>query len=427
MMGKTLIVNSTRDVGDQSPGDGLCFTGVFIQVGARFVRECTLRAAIEEANATTAADTINFNIAGAGPHTISPTSELPAITHPVTINGYSQPGSSPNTAAAGTNAVLKIVLDGSNIFEFVSHGLVVLASNSTVKGLVINGWPLGVILGRARQPGDHTGNILEGCFIGTDATGTTASGNGLGVGVGGTNTIIGGTTPAARNLISGNGNRGPAISLGGSLDGTGNIKVEGNLIGTSKDGIAPLRNSNFGILVHSSGNTIGGSGAARNTIAFNERDGVVVFDHSGNRILSNSIYDNGGLGIDLENDGVTVNDLFDRDTGANTLQNFPVISSATTFGALTTIQGSLHSTPKSTFTIQFFSSPAPDPSGFGEGKTFLGQTSVTTNSNGNRSFTFVPAQKVPVGSVVTATATGVGGTSEFSRARLVVEPPVIGT
>jgi hypothetical protein len=165
---------------------------------------------------------------------------------------------------------------------------------------------------------------------------------------------------------------------------------------------------------------------ARNTIAFNERDGVVVFNHSGNRILSNSIYDNGELGIDLKNNGITPNDLFDSDTGPNTFQNFPVISSATTFGASTTIQGRLHSTPNQTFTIQFFSSPAPDPSGFGEGKTFLGEIpSVTTRSNGDVSFTFTPAKAVPVGHWVTATATGVGGTSEFSRARL-VEPPVIG-
>jgi CSLREA domain-containing protein len=264
MMGKTLIVNSTRDAGDQSTGDGSCFTGVFIQVGPRFVRECTLRAAIEEANATTAADTINFNIAGAGPHTISPTTRLPFITHPVTINGYSQPGISANTAPAGTNAVLKIVLDRSDVFEPVAHGLVVLASNSTVKGLVINGFStIGVQFGSSA---DHTGNTLEGCFIGADATGTTASGNGHGVLVGGTNNVIGGTTPAARNLISGNDT---AILLGRAAS----ARVEGNLIGTSKDGIAPLRNSVFGIIVQSSGNTIGGSGAARNTIAFNGRKG----------------------------------------------------------------------------------------------------------------------------------------------------------
>jgi CSLREA domain-containing protein len=97
----TFTVNSTRDVGDNNRGDGSCFTGVFIQVGPRFARECTLRAAIEETNANdnnaTVVDTIHFSMLGAGPHTISPATTLPQITEPVVIDGYSQPGSSVNT------------------------------------------------------------------------------------------------------------------------------------------------------------------------------------------------------------------------------------------------------------------------------------------------------------------------------------------
>lgn len=147
----------------------------------------------------------------------------------------------------------------------------------------------------------------------------------------------------------------------------------------------------------------------------------------GNRILSNSIYSNAELGINLGADGVTPNDPDDPDTGPNTLQNFPNISSAVTTPtgstSSTTITGALNSTPDSTFLVQFFSSPAPDSTGFGEGKTFIGQTSVTTNANGNAPFTFVPARSVGVSWRVTATATGVGGTSEFSRSRIVVRPP----
>jgi hypothetical protein len=87
----------------------------------------------------------------------------------------------------------------------------------------------------------------------------------------------------------------------------------------------------------------------------------------------------------------------------------------------------LVSTPNSILTIQFFSSPAPDSSDFGEGKTFIGQTSVTTNANGNASFEFVPDQSVPVSWWVTTTATnGSGSSSEFSRARIVVRPPISG-
>jgi hypothetical protein len=174
-----------------------------------------------------------------------------------------------------------------------------------------------------------------------------------------------------------------------------------------------------------SGNTIGGNGAARNTIAFNGQDGVTVAGGTGNSILNNSIHSNLGLGINLSNDGVTPNDRDDPDTGPNTLQNFPAISSAVTSGGSTTVKGNLNSIPNRTFTIQFFSSlPAlADPSGFGEGKTFIAQRSVTTNRNGNAPFEFVPKQSVPVGNKVTATATNGGGsTSEFSRARIVVRP-----
>lgn len=171
-----------------------------------------------------------------------------------------------------------------------------------------------------------------------------------------------------------------------------------------------------------------------NAIAYSSVAGVWVGStgsNIGNRILSNSLYRNEGLGINLsggtENPaGVTANDPDDPDAGPDTLQNYPGISSAVTTPtgstSSTTIRGGLNSTPNSTFTVQFFSSPGAlaDPSGFGEGKTFIGQTSVSTNRLGNASFAFVPNQPVPVSWRVTATATGVGGTSEFSRSRIVV-------
>jgi hypothetical protein len=139
---------------------------------------------------------------------------------------------------------------------------------------------------------------------------------------------------------------------------------------------------------------------------------------TGNRISRNSIFGNGspgGLGIALNNDGVTANDNQDPDTGPNRLQNFPVITSAST----TTIEGRLNSRPRRTFTIQFFSNPAPNfPTGFGEGETFLGEKTVTTNDRGRASFTFATA--LTAGEFVTATATDAfGNTSEFSAARTV--------
>ena len=139
---------------------------------------------------------------------------------------------------------------------------------------------------------------------------------------------------------------------------------------------------------------------------------------TGNSVLRNSIFGNsspGGLGIALNNDGVTANDNKDPDTGRNKLQNFPVITSAST----TTVTGSLNSRPSKTFTIQFFSNPAPNfPTGFGEGETFLGEKTVTTNDRGRVSFTFATA--LTAGQIITATATDSGGnTSEFSQGRTV--------
>jgi hypothetical protein len=140
---------------------------------------------------------------------------------------------------------------------------------------------------------------------------------------------------------------------------------------------------------------------------------------TGNSVLRNSIFGNsspGGLGIALNNDGVTANDNKDPDTGRNKLQNFPVITSAST----TTIEGTLNSRPRKTFTIEFFSNPAPNsPTGFGEGETFLGQKTMTTNDRGRASFTFATSRTA--GEFVTATATDASGnTSEFSAARTVV-------
>jgi CSLREA domain-containing protein len=368
--------------------------------------QCTLRAAIQEANNTPGLDTINFNIPGSGTHTIAPTSVgLPALTDPVIINGYSQPGAKPNTLAKGNSAVLKIELSGVNAGANTS-GLVIgsNASNTVIKGLVINRFTFSGI--QTSVPSTSTGIKVEGNFIGTDASGTADLGNtyfGVALNNPSSNTV-GGTLPEARNVISGNGDDGIAIGSRGS-------KVMGNLIGTKKDGTSPLGNDSSGVHIPGDNIAVGGtaSGAA-NVIAFNGSDGVTIFSGTGNRILSNSIHSNAGLGIDLGGGGPHPNDTKDPDTGANNLQNYPVLISATTNPAdgSTTVTGKLNSRPRKTFTIQFFSNPSGS---IEEGKTFLGQKKVKTNKKGNRSFAFTTT--LPAG-FITATATGSGGTSEFS-------------
>jgi hypothetical protein len=173
---------------------------------------------------------------------------------------------------------------------------------------------------------------------------------------------------------------------------------------------------------------IGGtdSGAA-NRIAFNGGDGISLrgLDDSGTSIsiLGNSIYANDGLGIDAAEDGVTLNDPGDGDSGPNDLQNYPVLANADTVGTTTTVDGTLNSEPDETYRLEFFANTTADPSGYGEGETLLGATDVTTDAEGNAAFTvsFDTPFLVPL---VTATATdAAGNTSEFSQA-VSVGPPV---
>lgn len=399
-------VNSTGDGADKNIDDTACDANIFPGI------QCTLRAAIEEANDTPGRDLIHFNIPGSGVKTINVGSTglggLPEITNVVSIDGYTQPGASPNTLAVGNDAVLRIEINGANIGT-TAAGLEIDAANSVVRGLVINRFTAsGIVI-----YGD--GTRVEGNFIGTNPTGTLDRGNGLGLAIDGESrdNTIGGTSPEARNLISGNAQYGVYVS------GRHN-EVAGNYVGTKRSGTGALGNDFSGVFIHGgSNNTIGGaSSATANTIARNGAQGVSVAGDTstGNRILRNSIFLNAGVGIDLGNDGSTPNDPGDPDTGPNNLQNKPVLTAAVTSGGSTTIQVRLDSTPNQTFTVQFFS----NPSGTDEGKKFIGQKSVTTNSNGATGiFTFSPSQAVPVGQAITATSTRAGSTSEFSAPRTV--------
>lgn len=131
----------------------------------------SLRQAILDANASAGLDTIDFNIPGAGPHTIRPASDLPTITDSVIIDGYTQPAAVPNSnpITTGSNAVLKIELDGTNAGDR-ANGLFITGGNSVVRGLVINRFREGIVLGT------NGGNVVEGNFIGTDPTGTLRRG-----------------------------------------------------------------------------------------------------------------------------------------------------------------------------------------------------------------------------------------------------------
>jgi hypothetical protein len=428
----------------------------------------SLRQAILDSNASGGTNTITFDIPGTGPHVISPLTALPRIKSPVTIDGYTEPGSHPNTSPTGDNAVPTIVLDGAAITDLgQSLGLQVDADHSTVEGLVVQNWSgVGVVL-------IGSDDVLHGDFIGTDATGMIAQPDGLGVGVLGAGAVIGGTAAAARDLISGNAAGIGIANLAFdsfTLAPVAGSVVQNNLIGTDATGSGNLSNTIAGIAILGSGNTVGGTAAGQaNTIAFNGQAGAVLnlgvgiviaalepttgapfsVQSSGDLISGNSIYSNRSLGIGLLNIptaallplvntptanipsvvantllslnlGVTANNNSGNETGPDNLENFPDLASAVTQGGVTTIRGTLQSTPNTSFQVQLFSSPTAGPTGYGEGRAYLGETTVSTNASGMGSFVFTPSATVPVGQVIAATAIDPSNnTSEFSKAILV--------
>jgi len=271
-------------------------------------------------------------------------------------------------------------------------------------------------------------NQIVSNYVGLNPGGTAAipnSWSGVDIFTGAASNTIGAVGKG--NVISGNGNYG--IALSGS--GTSLNTVRSNLIGLNAAATAGIGNTYSGVVLFNGAktNTIGNSLAgAANMIAFNHISGIDVFDNTttGNDFNANSIFSNSNLGINLiggnENGfGVTANDLRDPDSGPNQLQNYPVLTFA---NSAAVIQGTLNSLASKPYRIDFFSSPAADASGFGEGQTWFGAVNVTTNSSGNATFNMDFPVSLTAGSVVTATATGTGagasGTSEFSAAINVV-------
>jgi hypothetical protein len=295
--------------------------------------------------------------------------------------------------------------------------------------------------------GGSDGNTVAGNYIGVNAAGDAAIPNGEeGVEVRYcANNRIGGTAAAERNLISGNSSTGVYLFNAP----TGNL-VQGNYIGTDASGNDDLGNGEHGVslitdsgssgnlgdwehglsLPHdAAGNTIGGTtiGAA-NRIAFNGGVGIRVhkptsLSNKDNPLRGNIIFANGGLGIDLDpNEGVTANDAGDGDSGANNLQNYPLLSSAGSDGSQILIEGVLNSSSNTTFALDFYANSGCDPSGYGEGEIYLDTDTVTANASGGAIFSVALQGSVPAGYYATATATDPdGNTSEFSQCLLVAE------
>ncbi len=512
---------------------------VFTVVNTNDSGSGSLRAAITNANSTGGNPLVVFDIPGAGVHTIEPLSPLPPLTASATIDGYTQPGSSPNTLPDGNDAVLLVELDGTNL-PAASSGLELLGTGSTIQGLVINraaaSSSCAVVLGGGG------GHVVAGNFIGTDAAGAGARPNQAGICIASPNNLVGGDFPAARNLISGNAQAGVSLEGGddnavrGNFIGTdrtgmlalangragvswsglalgvvggispgdrnvisGNLAgievfapgvvIQGNYIGTDPSGTRRVPNQSHGILTYADGGLIGGDGsgagnlisgngvagilvqggsansiqgnrigtdvtgtlplpnaffgidvqfgfqipvdnviggttaAAGNVVAFNGTGGIAVTNAQGTTIRFNRIFRNAanlgfpGLGIDLDDDGVTPNDDGDTDVGANGLQNFPLIHSVTTDATSTRVQGTFRGAPNTAVTLDFYWSECNlRPRDFLEGENHFHQFLLVTDAAGLAEFDSTVGVPIPDGAPVSATATDTdGNTSEFSQ------------
>ncbi len=319
------------------------------------------------------------------------------------------------------NAAIPNQREGININSFNSN---VPVTGNTVGGTepgagnVISGnLSDGISLG-----GFHVmNNTVQGNLIGTDASGNFAiNNNGHGIECTGNNNLIGGSVAGARNVISG------SSANGVHLEGSGNI-VRGNIIGANLSLTAAIPNFFHGVSLNGSNSVIGGTNAGEaNVIAFNGADGIaaVATSATANSFRANSIFSNGFLthpsdariGIDLGAFGPTPNDSGDGDTGANNLQNFPVITSVTPGANSVNVIGTLNSTAATLFALDFYANSVCDPLGFGEGARLIGSVTVLTNGSGDASFDFTFQGTQPDGQVYTATATDPSGnTSEFSQ------------
>lgn len=260
------------------------------------------------------------------------------------------------------------------------------------------------------------GTIIQANIVGLAADDTTPLGN-QGDGIlldNAPQTMVGGTGTGEGNVISANQDNGIETATN-----TQGLWVAGNFIGTDVTGQLAAGNIENGIDLTTSSNLIGGTAAgAANVIEYNGTgrvgagvllDGQVVQ----NTILSNSIYGNAGLGINLGS-GPTPNHA-PGTTGPNDYQNYPSLNLAQSDGSSLTLAGSLFDAPLETYLIQFFSSPRADSSGYGQGKTLVGQMNVQTDVHGNATFTTTLQGSVAAGAALSATATdGSGNTSEFS-------------
>lgn len=282
------------------------------------------------------------------------------------------------------------------------------------------------------QGADLDNALVMGNYIGTDITGTVALGNEYnGVEIyGGPSVpwtfpgspsdfdgrvIIGGAETGQGNVISGNAGFGVLIDKGATK-----VSVFGNIIGLDVSGVLDLGNggSGIGVNVGASSPVSAFADISGNKIAFNARNGIEVGEMTHNvKIHQNLIYDNGLLGVDLNGDGFTENDVGDLDSGANRLVNFPDISTAEIADGLLHLEGELvyASASGEELEIHFYLSDHETAEGYANAETYIGVYNFTADNSGVEYFDVSFDVDIPADSFITSASTGRVGSSEFSH------------
>ncbi len=373
--------------GTNGLGNGLGYGGVLLDNGATN-------------------NTIGGTVAGAR-NVISGNNPAGVFFNGATTSGNLVEGNYIGTGITGTNAVPNTL--AGVYLPFGTPGNIIGGTVAGARNVISGNGSYGVYLAGTAT----SNNVVEGNYIGISPDGAHVVGSmfaGVIIFSGAQNNTIGGAVAGAGNVISG------FFGYGVYIDniGTSGNWIEGNDIGTDATGTNALANG-MGLILFSgtSNNIIGlkpdGSGSG-NQIAFNYNDGVRISDPNtaGIAIRGNSIFGNGGLGIDLLN-------------GANDLQNYPVITNAIGYAASTVVSGTLASLANSTFLIDVYRNAANNP---GAGQVYVGTVSATTDGSGNATFALINNTGNYAGQYFTATATSAGGnTSEFSADLLATNAP----
>lgn len=353
----------------------------------------SVRDAIANANADPDFNAMLFDLPAGGPQTIALLSPLPPITQPVWIDGFSQTGALPNQSQGAVfNASLKVALRDDGAGGDADGLYFAPGGYGVVRGLAIGGFS------GAGIRYESTSLIVTGCYIGTDATGTAAAPNGIGILAVTTGMDIGGPFNEERMLISSN-SPGEGIRVVAGDCHIFNCRIGYDAYGfelANGDGIHVLGGSCQ--IGQPTVNPCDGEYTDRVWITA----GNIVVHPAASGVTISQVRFDGGY-IDLGNDGTTPNDPLDADTGANGLLNFPVLTSADG----TTILGNMDGLPNQTHHIEFFSGD-----GFYGVSRYLGYQNITTDGAGQATISF-SCGPIPAASLITATATAGLSTSEL--------------